>query len=181
MKELNRRAFLTLTGAAVAMMALTACDDEPYAPPAPPAPPAPTTPKEAKVLEAINKYRAAAGVKETLTMDDGLKPAAELVVKITKGEMAFDDKAVGALYQAYTHYNGFYSPIGVHMDNDSLYATPVCVYSDNAEEMAQNLNNQLDEGDKASLSSPAIKLVNIKTFERNGVTYWIAVIADSKK
>ena len=31
MKELNRRAFLTLTGAAVAMMALAACGDEPYA------------------------------------------------------------------------------------------------------------------------------------------------------
>ena len=29
MKELNRRAFLTLTGAAVAMMALAACGDEP--------------------------------------------------------------------------------------------------------------------------------------------------------
>ena len=55
MKELNRRAFLTLTGAAVAMMALAACGDEPYAPPAPPAPPAPTTSKEADLLAAINK------------------------------------------------------------------------------------------------------------------------------
>ena len=51
MKELNRRAFLTLTGAALAMMALAACgaDD------APPAPPAPTTPKEAELVAAINK------------------------------------------------------------------------------------------------------------------------------
>ena len=55
MKELNRRAFLTLTGAAVAMMALAACGDEPYAPPAPPAPPAPTTSKEAELVAAINK------------------------------------------------------------------------------------------------------------------------------
>ena len=36
MKELNRRAFLTLSGAAVAMMALAACS-EPSAPPAAPA------------------------------------------------------------------------------------------------------------------------------------------------
>ena len=57
MKEMNRRAFLTLTGAALAMMALTACDadDVPAVPPAPPAPPAPTTSKETELLTAINK------------------------------------------------------------------------------------------------------------------------------
>ena len=51
MKELNRRAFLTLTGAALAMMALAACgaDD------APPAPPAAPTSKEAELVAAINK------------------------------------------------------------------------------------------------------------------------------
>ena len=57
---------------------------------------------------------------------------------------------------------------------------PKCVYSENAELMAQNLLLQLDEGAKASLSSPAITLVNIKTFELSGVTYWVAVIAESK-
>ena len=55
MKEMNRRAFLTLTGAAVVALSLAGCDDGPYTPPAPPAPPAPTTSKEAKVLEAINQ------------------------------------------------------------------------------------------------------------------------------
>ena len=74
MKELNRRAFLTLTGAAVAMMALAACGDEPYAPPAPPAPPAPTTSKEAELVTAINKvwkekYDAKAVVHEQLTLN----------------------------------------------------------------------------------------------------------------
>ena len=51
MKELNRRAFLTLTGAALAMMALAACgaDD------APPAPPAAPTSKEAELVAVINK------------------------------------------------------------------------------------------------------------------------------
>ena len=53
MKELNRRAFLTLTGAALAMMALAACgaDDGPVAPPAPAAP----TGKDAELVAAINK------------------------------------------------------------------------------------------------------------------------------
>ena len=49
MKEMNRREFLALTGAAVVALSLAGCDD------APPAPPAPTTPKEAELLTAINK------------------------------------------------------------------------------------------------------------------------------
>ena len=40
MKEMNRRAFLTLTGAAVVALSLAGCDGEPSVPPAPPAPPA---------------------------------------------------------------------------------------------------------------------------------------------
>ena len=70
MKELNRRAFLTLTGAAVAMMALAACgaDD------APPAPPAAPTSKEAELVAAINKvwkekYKAKAVDHEQLTLN----------------------------------------------------------------------------------------------------------------
>ena len=55
MKEMNRREFLALTGAAVVALSLAGCDDGPYAPPAPPAPPAPTTSKETELLTAINK------------------------------------------------------------------------------------------------------------------------------
>ena len=173
MKEMNRRTFLTLSGASVAMLALAACG-------APSTPVAPAGSKEAKVLEAINLYRKKAGVNEPLVLDDGLKPAAELVVKIAKGEMTFDEKAAEALGKAVVGYNGFCAPIGVRTDNDSTHVTPVCVYSDNAELMAQNLDNQLDEGNKENLSSPAITLVNIKTFELSGVTYWVALIAEGK-
>ena len=174
MKELNRRAFLTLTGAAVAMMALAACGE----PPAPPA--APTNGEEAKVLEALNLYRKKAGVDVPLTMDDGLKPAAELVVTIIKGKMAFDDKAAEALGNALDKYNGFYPPIGVLMDNDDTkLILPLCVYSEDAEKMTQKL--QLDENGQKNLKSPAVKLVSIQIFEYDGVKYWIAVIADSKK
>lgn len=71
MKELNRREFLTLTGAAVVALSLAGCGGEPYAPPAPPAP---TTPKEAELLAAINKvwkekYDAGAVVHEQLTLN----------------------------------------------------------------------------------------------------------------
>lgn len=48
MKEMNRREFLTLTGASVALLALAACG-------APSTPVAPAGSKEAKVLAAINK------------------------------------------------------------------------------------------------------------------------------
>ena len=70
MKKMNRRAFLTLTGAALAMMALTACGADDI----PPAPPAPTTPKEAELLTAINKvwkkkYEAKAVDHEQLTLN----------------------------------------------------------------------------------------------------------------
>ena len=174
MKEMNRRTFLTLTGAAVVALSLAGCGGGPSAPPAAP------TGKEAKVLEAIKKYRAAAGVKEPLVLDDGLKPAVELVVKIAKGEMKFDEEAMKALAKAEAGYDGVCAPIGIAFDKDTGNMMPVCVYSEDAELMAQNLSLQLDEGAKASLSSPAITLVNIKTFELSGVTYWVAVVAEGK-
>lgn len=51
MKKMNRREFLTLTGAAVVALSLAGCG----APSAPPAPPAAPTGKEAELLAAINK------------------------------------------------------------------------------------------------------------------------------
>ena len=51
MKELNRREFLTLTGAAVVALSLAGCGG----PSTPPAPPAAPTGKEAELVAAINK------------------------------------------------------------------------------------------------------------------------------
>lgn len=51
MKEMNRREFLTLTGAAVVALSLAGCGG----PSAPPTPPAAPTGKEAELLAAINK------------------------------------------------------------------------------------------------------------------------------
>ncbi len=170
MKKMNRREFLALTGAAVVALSLAGCG-------APSAPPAAPTGKEAKVLEAINKYR---GALPPLTPDSGLDPAMEIVMKLTKGEMKFDEEAMKALAKAEAGYDGVCAPIGIAFDKDTGNMMPVCVYSENAELMAQNLSLQLDEGAKASLSSPAITLVNIKTFELSGVTYWVAVVAEGK-
>ena len=52
MKEMNRREFLTLSGAAVVALSLAGCGGGTYAPPAPPAAP---TGKETDLLTAINK------------------------------------------------------------------------------------------------------------------------------
>ena len=172
MKELNRREFLTLTGASVALLALAACGD------APSAPAVPTNGEEAKVLQAINKYRAAAGVKEQIALDDGLKPAAEIVVKIAKGEMTFDEKAAEALGKAEAGYDVPGGPIGIAFDKDTGNMMPVCVYSEDAEKMAQNLPLQVDESAKENLKSAS--LITIQLFEYGGVKYWVAVAAKGK-
>ena len=168
MKEMNRRTFLALSGASVALLALAACGG------APSAPAAPAGGKEAKVLEAINKYR---GALPALTLDNGLDPAMELVVKIAKGEMKYDEKAVAELGKAIVGYNGVRAPIGIVFDHDTGYMMPVYAYSEDVDKMAQNLLNLADE----NLKSPAITLVNIQTFEYNGTTFWVALIAESKK
>ena len=171
MKELNRREFLTLSGAAVVALSLAGCGGSS----APPAPPAPTTPKEAKVLEIINKYR---GALPALKPDSGLDPAMDIAVKMAKGEMKVTGEDADAYEEARAAYKNYCAPIGLYLNEGSSdYMHPVFVYSDNAEEMALNLNNYLDEGDKARLSSPVFTLVNIRTFEFNGTTYWIALIA----
>ena len=76
MKEMNRRAFLTLTGATLAMVALAACgaDDAPAAPPAAP------TSKEAELVATINKvwkkkFDASQVTHEQLTLNQDAQGA----------------------------------------------------------------------------------------------------------
>lgn len=172
MKKMNRREFLALSGASVALLALAACGG------APSTPAVPTTGEEAKVLEAIKKYRAAAGVEKPLALDNGLKPAVELVVKIAKGEMKFDEKAMEALAKAEAGYDGVGAPIGIAFDKDTGNMMPVCVYSEDAEKMAQNLPLQVDDGAKENLKSAS--LIAIQLFEYGSVKYWVAVAAKGK-
>ena len=167
MKEMNRREFLTLSGAAVVALSLAGCGGGSYAPPAAP------TGKEAKVLEAINKYR---GALPPLTLDSGLDPAMKIVVEIAKGDRKYED-SVEDLGNAIDGYIEVSAPIGIVFDHDTGYMMPVYAYSEDVEKMAQNLLNLADK----NLKSPAITLVNIQTFEYNGTTFWVALTAKSKK
>ena len=79
MKEMNRREFLTLSGAAVVALSLAGCGG----PSTPPAPPAAPTGKEAKLVEAINKvwkekYGAGAVVHEQLTLNQEAQEAIKI-------------------------------------------------------------------------------------------------------
>ena len=170
MKELNRRAFLTLTGASVALLALAACG-------APSTPVAPTTSEEAKVLEAIKKYRAAAGVKEQITLEDGLKPAVEIVAEVAKGERKYEE-SIEDLGKIMSRYIDVSAPIGIAFDKDTGVRTLVCVYSEDVEKMAQNLPLQVDDGAKENLKSAS--LIAIQVFVYDGVKYWVAFVAKGK-
>ena len=80
MKELNRREFLTLTGAAVVALSLAGCGGGPSTPPAPPAP---TTSKEADLVAAINKvwkkkYEANEVLHEQLTLNQDAQGAIKI-------------------------------------------------------------------------------------------------------
>ena len=181
MKKMNRREFLALTGAAVVALSLAGCDADDVPPAAPPAPPAPTTSEETKVLEAIKKYRAAAGVTEQITRDDGLKPAAELVVKIAKGDVKFGDAMgdpKGALNEAMKHYNDLSAPIGIAFDPDTGDMTLLCVYSEDVEKMAKELPLRLAADTQEDLKSA--RLIAIQVFESERVKYWVALVAKGK-
>ena len=76
MKEMNRREFLTLTGAAVVALSLAGCGGGPSAPAVP-------TGKEAELLAAINKvwkekYDAKAVVHEQLTLNQEAQGAIKI-------------------------------------------------------------------------------------------------------
>ena len=177
MKELNRRAFLTLTGAALAMMALAACgaDD------APAAPAAPSTTDEAKVLTALNLYRKNAGISSPLTLDSGLKPAAEIAAKLVTSDKVVEQQDMEEFAKAFAGYKDAetYQPIGAVPDENGKFS-PKYVCMDSAELMAEHLLKQTDDVALEQLKSPDFKLVNIQTFKHGGVTYWVAVVAKSK-
>ena len=177
MKEMNRREFLTLSGAAVVALSLAGCGGGTYAPPAPAVP---TTGEEANVLEAIKKYRAAAGVEKPLALDNGLKDAVEIVAEVAKGDRKYED-SIGDLDKIMTRYIDLSAPIGIAVDIDSGNMMPVCVYLEDAEKMAQNLPLQVDDGAKEALKSASLIAIQLFEYGYGGVKYWVAVAAKGKK
>ena len=177
MKELNRREFLTLTGAAVVALSLAGCGGGPSAPPAPPAVP---IGKEAKVLEAINKYR---GELPPLTLDSGLNKAAEEVAKIILlNKPLTDEKLFDDLYKAIAGYKNAetYQPIGLSANGETAKAAPRYVCQDDAKLMGEQLMAQTGDPALEQLKLPKLTLVGIHVFEYGSATYWVAVVAEGK-
>lgn len=178
MKKMNRREFLTLTGAAVVALSLAGCGGGSSAPAAP------ATPKDAKVLEALNLYR---GKLSPLTLDSGLNKAAEEVAKIILsnkplGELStYDefDKAIKGYKKA-----ELYQPIGLSMNevSEGTYkAAPRYVRQDDAKLMGEQLMAQTGDPALEQLKSPLVTLVGIHVFEYGSATYWVAVVAEGGK
>ena len=175
MKEMNRREFLTLTGAAVVALSLAGCGGGPSAPPAPAAP----TGKEAKVLEAINFFRKEKGWG-TLNQDDGLNALAEKAVDCALGKIEFDELTAEMVKNS-TLLNGPYQtfgqPIGVVEKGK-----PTMHYDEDVSKMKKALL-ALDMVDiEDNLARPNLKIIGIKVFTGNdGKLYWVAVAAEGKK
>ena len=174
MKEMNRREFLTLSGAAVVALSLAGCGGG-----APSAPAAPTG-KEGNVLEAINKYREPL---PPLTLDSGLNKAAEEVAKIILLNKPLDDEHLfDGLYKAIDGYTNAiaYRPIGLSMNMVTNKAVPIYVCQDDAKLMGEQLMAQTEDDALEQLKLPKLQLVGIHVFEYDGATYWVAVVAESK-
>ena len=118
MKEMNRREFLTLTGAAVVALSLAGCGG----PSTPPAPPAAPTGKEAELLAAINKvwkekYDAGQVTHEQLTLNQDavsaikaygrvFEEANETPHKLTTGDNGIVLGELGGLAEKLKKYGG---------------------------------------------------------------------------
>ena len=166
MKEMNRREFLTLSGAAVVALSLAGCGGGTYAPAAP-------TGKETKVLEAINFFRGKKGWGE-LKLDDGLNAVAEEAVKFALGTIEEDDllKTIHS-----SPYERPRFPIGVIDKGD-----PTMHYDDDIEVMKNALLALHPADTSDNIGTEKVTLVGIKVFTGNdGKLYWVAVAAEGKK
>ena len=174
MKEMNRREFLTLTGAAVVALSLAGCG----APSAPSAPAAPTG-KEAKVLEAINLFRKEKGWG-TLNQDDGLNALAEKAVDCALGKIEFDE-LTSEMVKNSTLLNGPYQTCGQTIGVVEK-GKPTMHYDEDVSKMKKALL-ALDMVDiEDNLARPNLKIIGIKVFTGNdGKLYWVAVAAEGKK
>ncbi len=173
MKEMNRRAFLALSGASVAMLALAACGG------APSAPAAPTGGKEAKVLEAINLYRKEKGW-EPFQLDEGLNAVAEEAVKFAKGTID-EDQLMQKIVAVAAFNGGSYVnprfPIGVIEKGK-----PEMPYDEDIDVMKDALLALQPADTFDNIGTAVVKIVGIKVFTGNdGKLYWVAVAAEGKK
>ena len=176
MKEMNRRTFLALSGASVALLALAACGG------APSAPAAPTNGEEAKVLEAINLYRKEKKLG-TFEMDDRLNGVTEDVVNCALGKTEYEDmfnNMVAKLYGMSTASGGPYEDFGPPFGVVSK-GVPTMLYDEDINVM-KNALLALEPADTAdNIGKPGVNLISIKVFTASdGKVYWVAVVAKGK-
>ena len=151
-------------------------------------PAAPSTTDEAKVLTALNLYRAKAGVSSPLTLDSGLNKAAEEVAKIILSNKPLGESkdAFAEAHKAILGYKNaeLYQPIGLSMNevSEGTYkAAPRYVCQDDAKLMGEQLMAQTGDPALEQLKSPLVTLVGIHVFEYGSATYWVAVVAEGGK
>ena len=175
MKKMNRREFLTLTGAAVVALSLAGCGGGTYAPPAPPAVP---TGKEAKVLEAINLFRKEKGWGD-LKLDSILNVAAEKCAEFAEGKIDEDTlyETVIRLDSNHGDYSGKYVNLAIPKLDD------LRPYYDDVDKMKNDLLTHNPEYMPVTSPDPKkLTLVGIKVFTyADGKEYWYAVAAEGKK
>ena len=177
MKELNRREFLTLSGASVALLALAACGSTPSTPPAVP------TGKEANVLKAINLYRIEKKMGK-FEMDDRLNEVTEDVVNCALDKTEYDEMfqtVMAKLYPMSTAANGPYEEFGVPFGVLGK-GKPTMLYDEDINVMKDALL-ALEPADTAdSIGKSGVNLISIKVFTgKDGKRYWVAVAAKGKK
>ena len=174
MKEMNRREFLTLTGAAVVALSLAGCGGGSYAPPAPAVP----TGKEANVLEAINLFRKEKGWGE-LKLDSILNVAAEKCAEVAQ-EKIDDETMFETVIRLDSTREGPYVNLAIPNLSD------LRPYYDDVAKMKNDLLTHNPEymtiPTIPSVVPKKLTLVGIKVFTHvDGNEYWYAVAAEGKK
>lgn len=177
MKKMNRREFLTLSGAAVVALSLAGCGGGSSAPAAP------ATAKDAKVLEALNLYRKEKKLG-TFEMDDRLNEVTEGVVNCALGKTEYDEMLQTVMAKLYpmatapdSPYEDFGIPFGVLGKGK-----PTMPYDEDINVMKDALL-ALEPADTAdNIGKPGVNLISIKVFTASdGKVYWVAVVAKGKK
>ena len=141
MKELNRREFLTLTGAAVVALSLAGCGGGSYAPPAPAAP----TGKEAELVAAINKVW-----KEKFAANE-----------VDHEQLILNQEAQGAIKIQGGIFEDAQTPVRTLTDEDKMKLTEI-------QKWQISMNKKYDLGGAAGISEPTGEDENMEislTFE----------------
>ena len=182
MKEMNRREFLTLTGAAVVALSLAGCGG---------APSAPTPPDDIRVqqaLDALNKFRRDNGLTE-LVYEKDLEELTDLLISpfVKEGKPVVDAikfnndvnekdaKIKQALFnKGYPIYDNAFTvglrPVGT--DELETFSTPI------SEVQRQNWLTYMSAGITMAVKNPRYFAMSVRNI--GGEDYFIALVVGEK-